>query len=218
MVAIDSSHEIPAPAETAHTGQIVLFAFLGSALLAAASVILNVSDGNGWRVAAEMVSRFSLLLFVAALVVEPLARLILTQFMQAVGRERGNLTLGFAAASAVALACLAAPSNLGGEGMSAPAMAYCALTTMILVVMLFSGHPATIRWLGAPAWRALQRIATSYFWLVFTLAGLEHLVGPHRPDGWYGFSLLLLTAALLLRFADSFMAYWRHRDVAGKVV
>ena len=41
MVAIDSAHEIPAPAETAHTGQIVLFAFLGSALLAAASVVLN---------------------------------------------------------------------------------------------------------------------------------------------------------------------------------
>ncbi len=217
MVAIDSSHDIAAPGETAHTGQIVLFAFLGAALLAAASVVLNANDGNGWRVAAEMAGRFSLLLFVAALIVEPLARLIPTKLLQAVGRERGNLTLGFAAASAVALACVAAPSNLGGEAMSAPAMAYCALTALILVVMLFSGHPATIRYLGAPAWRALQRIATSYFWLVFTLAGLEHLVGPHLPDSWYGFSLLLLTAALLLRFADSFVAHWRHRDVAGKV-
>jgi len=93
-------------------------------------------------------------------------------------------------------------------------MAYCVLTAMILVVMSFSAHPAMERRLGAPASRALQRIATSYFWLVFIVTGLEHLVGPHRPDVWYGFSLLLLVGVLLLRFADSFVAHWRQPRMA----
>jgi hypothetical protein len=34
-------------------------------------------------------------------------------------------------------------------------------------------------------------------------------VGPHIPDAWPGFSLLLLTGAFLLRFADAFIARLR---------
>lgn len=217
MVAIDSAHDMPAAPrfETGHTAHIVLFAFLGSALLAAASLVVFAADGNGWAMAAQMVSRFSLLLFVAAMSAEPVARLVPP--LRALGRERASLTLAFAASSFVALLCVVAPSQLGGEAMSAPAVAYCVLTGLILVVMLFSAHPATLRRLGAPAWRALQRIATSYYWLVFVITGLSHLVGPHRPDAWYGFSLLLLTATLLLRFADSFLAHWRVQAMAEKV-
>ncbi|HEY4943475.1 MAG TPA: hypothetical protein VII56_18740 [Rhizomicrobium sp.] len=221
MVAIDSAQDMPATraAETSHTGQIVLLGFLAASLLVAASLVLNTANGSdsGWHVAAEMVSRFSLLLFAAAMSVEPLARLIPLQVMQAAGRERGSLTLAFAAAAAVALFCVAAPSQLNGESMSAPAIAYCFMTAIILVVMLFSAHPTTIRLLGAPAWRALHRIATAYFWIAFTITGLEHLIGPHRPDVWYGFSLLLLVGTLLLRFTDSFVAHWRYRDMAEKV-
>ena len=219
MVAIDSAQDmtLPRPAETSHTGQIVLFAFLGAAMLVAASLALNVGNDTGWRVAADMSSHFSLLLFVAAMIVEPLGRLIPSQALQSIGRERGSLTLAFAAVSAVALFCLAAPSWAGGESMSAPAAAYCFMSAIILVVMLFSAHPATVRLLGAPSWRALQRVSTAYFWIAFTISGLEHLIGPHRPDIWYGFSLLVLVATLLLRFADSLVAHWRFREMAEKV-
>jgi hypothetical protein len=203
-----------APAETAHTGQIILFAALISAVLVAASLSLNAGTGNGWRVAAETVSRFSVLLFAAAMIVEPFARIV--PGLRGIGRERGSLVLAFAAASAISLAALVAPFEFTGESLSAPTVAYCVFTAMILVVMLFSAHPATIRLLGAPAWRAMQRIATAYFWLVFTLSGIEHLIGPHRPDSWYGFSLLLLVGALLVRFADSFVAHWRSRDAVEK--
>jgi hypothetical protein len=217
MVAIDSAHDISpsARAETGHTGQIVLFAVLIAALLVAASLSLNPDSSTGWHAAAEMVARFSLLVFVAAMIVEPLARLIPTAAMRAIARERGSLVLAFAIVSAAELGCIAAPFEFSGESLSAPAIAYCALTGMILVVMLFSAHPATIRFFGGPAWRAMQRIATSYFWLVLTLVGLDHVVGPHRPDNWYGFSLLVLVAALLLRFTDSFVAHFR--GVAQKV-
>jgi hypothetical protein len=162
----------------------------------------------------QTVSRFSLLLFVAAMLVEPLGRLI--PAMQSLGRERASLTLAFAAASGVSLACLAAPEMLSGVAMTLPAAAYCMFTALILVVMLLSAHPATIRYLGAPAWRALHRVATSYFWIAFALTGIDHLYGPHRQDDWYGFSLLLLTGALLIRFANSFLQHRRYR-VAGKV-
>src|ERR1700712_1556906 len=204
MVPIDSAQDIPVSrqAETAHTGGIVLFALVASALLATAAVV--TAQGSGWSMAAPMVSRFSVLLFVAAMVVEPLARLIPVRAMRLLGRERGSLTIVFAAASALSLACLAAPSLLGGERMPMAATAYCVMTAMVLVVMLFSGHPAAARNFGAAAWRALHRISTSYFWAVFMIAGIEHLVGPHLPDRWYGFSLLLLVGALMLRFANSF--------------
>ena len=217
MVAIDSSMDvIPAARhETEHTGQIILFALLGSALLATASLVLNGADG--WRVASDMVSRFSLLVFVAAMIVEPLARFFPTRTMRALGQERGSLVLAFAATAAASLACIVLPAELGGEALTVPAIAYCVLTGLILVVMLFSGHPATMRFLGAPAWRAMQRIATSYFWLVFTLSLIERLIGPHRPDSWPGFALMLLVAALLLRFADAFWANIRRPALAEKV-
>jgi hypothetical protein len=45
-------------------------------------------------------------------------------------------------------------------------------------------------------------VSVVYFWLCYALMGLAHLSHPHRPDGFYGFSLCLMLAALLLRFAD----------------
>jgi hypothetical protein len=204
--------------ETAHAGQIVLFSALISALIAVGALSLDTSDGSHWGQAAEFVSRFSLLLFVAAMVVEPIARLIPTRPTRAAAQERSSLILGFAMASAVSLSCVAAPSFLGGEAMSAPAVAYCLLTGIILVVMLFSAHPATQRLLGGPTWRAMQRIATAYFWLAFALTGMGRLIGPHRPDDWHGFALLLLVAALLIRFADTFILHLRAGRVAEKVV
>ncbi len=219
MIALENTLAAPQLRNdaTPHAGQIVLFSVLISALIAAASLTLGAGDGSLWPLAAEMVSRFSLLIFVAAMIVEPVARLIPSAATRAAGGERTSLILGFLAASAISLACVAAPSQLGGEPMTLPAIAYCLLTGAILVVMLFSAHPATIRFLGAPAWRSLQRIATAYFWLAFALTGISHLIGPHRPDSWHGVSLLLLLAALLVRFADTFLAHYRGTPMAEKV-
>ena len=47
------------------------------------------------------------------------------------------------------------------------------------------------------------------FWLTYALTGLAHLSGPHRPDAFYGVSLSLMIMALLLRFADRFVAKLR---------
>jgi len=196
--------------ETSHTGQIVLLALTGSVLLAAGMIYRDTDIGFGWRDAAEMTFRFSVLLFVAGMVVEPLARLFPAAPMRAIGRERGSLILAFAMTSVISLLCVLVPPYLGIDRMTAPTVFYTGLTAAILIVMLFSAHPATIRLLGAPAWRTMQRIATSYFWLVFVLIGIDHIVGPHRPNSWYGLSLLLLTGTLLIRFVDAFAVRMRR--------
>ncbi|HEY0301105.1 MAG TPA: hypothetical protein VGC36_07235 [Rhizomicrobium sp.] len=217
MVAIDNTHDMPARRGidySGHTGWLVLFALLGSVLLATATQAFYADIAGGWTMAAQMVTRFALLLFVAAMSVEALARLVPIRSMATLGRERAGLVLAFAVSFAVSLLCVATGAYRGGDALSAPALAYCVLTGLILAVMLVSAHPATAALMGGPAARALQRIATAYFWLVLVITGLDHIVGPHRPDAWYGFSLLLLTATLLLRFADTFVAHWR--GLAGK--
>jgi hypothetical protein len=223
MVALDSSHDIPsaARAETPHTGTVVLFSILISAVVAAGAMNLASDGMSPWGFAADMVARFSLLLFVAAMVVEPIARLIPTDATEAAARERPSLMIGFAFATAVSLGCLMAPVYLGTEKLAGPVTVYAALTGFIVVVMLISSHPVTLRLLGERAWRTLQRIATAYFWVAFSLVGIDKMVGPHRPDSWHGISLLLLVGALLIRFMDTLVAHVRTprmaRVVAGKV-
>jgi hypothetical protein len=207
MVAIDSAF---APASdlrnrTAYTAPIVLLTLLGSVALAAGTLLFEARSSFAWRDAAENVSRLSLLVFVAAMVVEPLSRIFPSQAILALGRERGSFTLAFVMVCIVSLACDLAPSQLGDGKMALPAFAYAMLTAGILVVMLFSAHPATKKILGGPAWRTMQRIATTYFWLVFALTALDHIVGPNVTDRWWGISLLLLITAVLIRFTDALL-------------
>ncbi|MBS0470818.1 MAG: hypothetical protein JSR60_07080 [Proteobacteria bacterium] len=209
MVAIDNTMDAQ-PRTESHPAPIIAFAAFGAAALAAVSLLMS-HDGNGWKSAADAVSRFSMLLFVAAMTVEPLSRLV--PRFEAIGRERTNLVLAFVAASFAAIACVAAPHFLLGETLTVPAAAYCLVNGFILTVLLFCVHQETRRVLGAPAWRAIQRVATSYFWTVFVLIGVDKSIGPHIPDPWPGFSLLLLTAAFLLRFVDAFVQH-RHARAA----
>ena len=210
MVAIDSAFE-PLPAaspETAHTGRIMLFAMLMTALVAAIGFTLG-EDGTGWGLAADWASRCALLVFVAAMTVEPLSHLLRLPIMRLAARERVSLVMAFIAAMAISVALDLAPWLLAGKALAAPTFAYCIVTGAILVVMLFSNHPATVRLLGAPSWRAMQRIACAYFWTVFALTSMGRLIGPHRPDDWHGVALLLLAAAVLLRFGDALLLHWR---------
>ena len=44
--------------------------------------------------------------------------------------------------------------------------------------------------------------------MCYSLMALAHLSGPHRPDGFYGFSLMLMIAALLMRFGERLAEHW----------
>lgn len=213
MVAIEHIPDLPArPAQpSTHARALVLLALLGSAILALAALSFGAEIGTDWRFASETVSRFSLLFFVAAMAVEPLARLFPARALRQAASERPGLMLAFVAAAMLSLVLLVAPARLAldSEPLTVPTIAYALLTGAVLLVLLFSSHPATIRLLGAPAWRTFQRIATSYFWIMFVLTGIDRIVGPHLPDPWPGFSLMLLTVVLLLRFTDALVLHLR---------
>jgi hypothetical protein len=209
MVAVDDPGSMP-ELERRHSGEIVLLGVLGSALLVGTS-LRSAAGLEAWQLAAELTLRFSMLLFVIAMTVEPISRLLRAPSVRALGRERGGFMLAFGLAAATSLACVSAPYVLKIAAPSPPALVYCAMTGLILLVLLLASHSATIRILGAPAWRAMQRIATAYFWIAFALIGFDHVIGPHRPDHWYGYCLLLLVAALLVRFGDTLVTHL-HRS------
>jgi hypothetical protein len=75
-----------------------------------------------------------------------------------------------------------------------------------LLVMLASVHEKAARFFGKQAYCFLDRAALVYFWSLFGFAAFDHLVGPSRPDAFFGFSLILLVVGLLVRFADAFIA------------
>jgi hypothetical protein len=56
----------------------------------------------------------------------------------------------------------------------------------------------------------MEVMGVAYFWTVYAVSDLDHLYGPHRPDGYFGASLSILVVALLIRFADSFRQRWSY--------
>jgi hypothetical protein len=67
--------------------------------------------------------------------------------------------------------------------------------------------------LGEQARKAMLGVGMAYFWLAYTLTGLSHLSGPHRPDAFYDISLVLMLMAVLLRFADRFVIKIRRPKI-----
>lgn len=199
-----------------HARVLVLASLAVSVLLAVAALVLT-DAADGWRVAAEMVSRFSVLVFVVALGVEPMARLFPHTKLRAVAREQDSLMFAFVAAFAGSLVCVLAPSTFGSAVLLLPAIFYCGLNGAILVVMCLSYNPASNVQLSAASWRAMQRIATGYFWLAFTMWDVGRLRISDHPDSWYGFSLLLLLGVAAIRLTRRLVARQRGRPVAEKV-
>jgi hypothetical protein len=216
MVALDNApdHTSAFAIETSSGSRLVLATAAGAALAAAIGYVLG-EDGTGWALASDWASRFALLVFVAAMIAEPAGRLIPSHATARLAEARTALLMGFIAAMIVSLGCVLAPWLLGGIALGAPTVVYCVMSAMILTVLLFAIHPGTVRLIGAPSWRALQSVAAAYFWSVFALSAMGRVIGPHRPDMWPGFALLLLTAAVLLRFADAFLLHWRVAKKAG---
>jgi hypothetical protein len=218
MAEIDTSLPPLAAPRTAfeHVRQLVLFSLAFSVMLAATALVVTGAS-DGWRIASEMVSRFSVVLFVTALLVEPLARLFPSERLRRFAKLHDGIMLAFLAVFAMSLVLVLAPSALGATQLSIAAFFYSGLNGVILVVMLLSFSPARAGYLSAPAWRAMRRIATAYYWLAFTMWNFGQLNAPGRPDGWYAFSLFLLLSVILARLADWFVARQRARQLAEKV-
>jgi hypothetical protein len=101
------------------------------------------------------------------------------------------------------------PVTLHHEGLTLGMLVFVGFGAGLVAVIAYSISRQAECFLGGPARRAILTTGIAYFWLAYSLTGLSHISGPHRPDIYYGLSLSLMVVALLLHFADHFVRKWR---------
>lgn len=173
---------------------LVLACFLVSGVLAAGALV--VTTGDGARAASELVMRFSSLLFVCSVLAAPLARIFPSKPLSALEQMSGSLRMSFVAAFVFSLACILMPAAVAGEALSASAALYIVLNGLVLLVMLFPANRTVAQRMSVASWRAIQLIATAYFWLSFLVSALVHIGRQNDGTVWYPFVLTLLLASL----------------------
>lgn len=221
MVALDNQHNgIPHHNSRPRAPRLGLPAMMAMAAAIAVSggILAHGFTDNGFRLGSQLGWRFACLVLFAALVAGPLARLLAgTRFAFAEGKWVRDLVWSFAAAYAVYLVSLLVPNSLGREGLSPGLMVFAIMGGGVAAVMALMADPRARRVMGEPARRTLLGVAGIYFWLCYCLMALSHLSGPHRPDAFFGFSLCLMIAALLVRFAGRMMVARRPEMSAQPV-
>lgn len=213
MVVLDNSAVFQTEKVPVRLPKISLPAAIGLAAVAIVlgSLVARGFSDNGWRLASQNAWRFGAFVFFALLVSGPLGRLI--PGLRPLAKATRFLGWGFCASYGVYLAVTLLPTAFGPGGMAdgqSFAMSLFVLfgagITLVMAYVLVPGGKA-----GEPVRRTLLSLSAIYFWLCYALMGLAHLSHPHRPDGFYGLSLSLMIAALLLRFADVYATGLRHR-------
>jgi hypothetical protein len=173
---------------------------LVAAGLVAYSLALRGFSDNGFRLASQTVWRHGCLVFFAAIIAGPLARLIPP--LRSLENISCQLFWGFCATYAIYLLSVLLPNlfapESGGLGL------FVMFGSGVTLVMALALTPRMADIAGDAVRRALLGVAAIYFWLCYALMGLAYISHPHRPDDFYGFSLGLMLVALLVRFADSY--------------
>ena len=160
---------------------------------------------NGFRLGSQLAWRYASLVFFAALVAGPVCRLAARVFPsltppESLGRK---LIWGFCASYGVYLLSVFLPNVIQ---LSPGATLMVLFGGSVALVMALTAAP--LKRLGdrpvipARFRRVLLGTAAGYFWLCYALMGLARIYGPHRPDAFYGISLCLMVAGLLVRYAD----------------
>jgi len=212
VVAIDS--HLGVGARPVLNVKLPLAGFVGvaAALLTLATTASHGFSDDGLRLGSEFSWRFASFVFFAAAIAGPLCRLAPLGICKPLSLQRRQVIWSFCVSYGVFLASLILPNTLGGvthQDATAGMTLFSLLGGGAAVVLAYAaGRHAAVQ-LGEKARRALLCVAASFFWLTYSLTGLAHLSGPHRPDAFYGFSLSLMIFALLLRFADRFVAKLR---------
>jgi hypothetical protein len=164
---------------------------------------------DGFRSGSELIWRFTCFFYFAAIVAGPLARLIPWQRWREVCENRLQLVWGFCASFAVYLTSLYLPFLFADRGGSAGVSGYDIFDLCLIVLIACAASRRAALFLGEKTRGIILGGGLFCFWLAYALTGLGHITGPHRPDAFYGFSLVLMIVALLLRFADHFAAQIR---------
>jgi hypothetical protein len=183
---------------------------LAAAVLVAGTIAVNGFSGNALRLGSQTGWRFAGLVFFAVLVAAPAGQLA-GRYWPAARRLEScapQLIWGFCASYGIYLLAILVPN---GVHLSTGALLFVLFGAGVISVMAATAAPLYLIYGGAPligtkVRRTLLGTALVYFWLCYSLMALEHIGGPHRPGGYYDFSLLLMIFALLLRFAGRWAA------------
>lgn len=184
---------------------------LAAALFCAGGFAAHGFSDNGLRLGSELVWRFTCVIYFAAIVAGPLARLIPSETLRHICEERRQLIWGFCASFGVYLASVLMPNTLtppglDRDGVTAGMTVFVVFGALLVIVIAYAAGQQAAHFLGEKSRRAMLGVGMACFWLAYALAGLARISGPHRPDAFYGFSLSLMVIALLLRFADRLAA------------
>jgi hypothetical protein len=206
MVAIEQTGAMPAAVSfNPRKRTLGLMAGAGLAVLIAwVSFLAEGGDMNAARFASTMVLNAASLAFVVYYVAGPLSRLVRSRATETFGQARFALAYGFVGMMGVYLATVVMPDYLASARVPLATLTYAVFTVMVAAVFLLSaGSKRTAK---SVTLRSLQSLSSGYFWFAFMFTDLDRMVGPHRPDGGiYGWLLLLLVIAIMVRFADAFM-------------
>ena len=218
MVSLDSAvFDTPTFRTPRPPVAVLLVTLLALAVFATGFALRDFSD-NGVRFGTQLVWRFNSLLFFAALVAGPLGRLV--PRLRPLADQGRPLLQGFCAAMAVYVAAIVAPNlftvsdGVRPGGITAGMTFFVAFTGSVTLVLAAAVNRSLCQHVGRKACRAMLGLAAVYFWLCYSLIGLAHISGPHRPDIYYETSVMLMVAALLVRFAEHFVSHWNRVDAA----
>jgi len=187
-------------------GAIAIFAVM----LVLGAILARGFSENGFRLGSQLAWRYASFVFVAALMMGPLCR-IAAHFFSAFTPPESlsrKLVWGFCAAYGVYLLSVFVPNVIH---LSAGAMLMTVFGSTVVLVMAITAAPL-VRLGGPPILpdkvrKVLLGTSAIYFWLCYSLMALARISGPHRPDSFYGISLSLMILALLLRYADRWLAH-----------
>ena len=165
---------------------------------------------NGFRLGSQLAWRYASLVFFAALVAGPICR-IAAHFIPSLTPPESlsrKLVWGFCAAYGVYLLSVFLPNVIR---LSAGATLMTIFGSLVVAVMAASAAPV-MRLGDRPVLpdkmrRVLLGTSTIYFWLCYSVMALARISGPHRPDIFYDVSICLMIVALLLRYADRWLAH-----------
>jgi hypothetical protein len=210
-VALIEHHSSFVPGGRFHLSRPPVWALIGltAGLLAVSGFAVRGFSDNGMRLGSELAWRFTSLIYFAAITAGPLARLIPSAGLRRLCEERRQLVWGFCAGFGVYLASILLPNTAplpNRDDLTAGMMLFVLCAGFLAAVIAYAASRPAALFLGAQISRTLVHVGMVTFWLAYAGAGLSHLSGPHRPDIFYGFSLSLMVVALLLRFADCFVA------------
>jgi len=212
MVALDNATLVGRPVRASRL-HFSLAPLVGGIALVAAVIVMGAIfyrgfTENGFRLGSQLAWRYTSFVFFAAMVGGPACRSVARLFPaftapQSLGRK---LVWGFCASYGIYLLSVFVPNVIA---LSAGATLMVLFGGGVALVMAATVMPLNFHGralMGERLRRTFLGTAAAYFWLCYAVMGLARISGPHRPDAFYGISLCLMVAALLVRYADHWMA------------